>query len=95
MAAEYCVLSLIASLGLSLAKIQFGELRWLTLCANPPSYSQVEVQCPTPDEQLVTVSTDRPGRILLHWGVEGGQGFKGGWRLPDKESRPDVSRPAC
>jgi alpha-glucan,water dikinase len=34
------------------------------------------------------VSTDRPGQILLHWGVEGGQGYKDGWRLPGDSFRP-------
>ena len=33
-------------------------------------------------DQVVTVSTSHPGRLLLHWGVEGGAGYKGGWRLP-------------
>ncbi|GAB4820070.1 hypothetical protein N2152v2_007116 [Parachlorella kessleri] len=49
---------------------------------------KVEVQNPTGDEQLITVSTDRQGRILLHWGVEGGENYKGGWRLPGDSVRP-------
>ena len=40
-------------------------------------------------EQLVTVFTNAPGRLLLHWGVEGGKGYKGGWRLPGARSRPE------
>lgn len=50
---------------------------------------QVKVESPKPDEQLITVSTDRPGRILLHWGVEGGKNYKGGWRLPGHDCRPN------
>lgn len=29
------------------------------------------------------------GRLLLHWGVEGGKNYKGGWRLPEPASRPE------
>ncbi|KAL4422809.1 hypothetical protein ABPG75_009006 [Micractinium tetrahymenae] len=43
----------------------------------------------TGDEQRVTVATNRQGRLLLHWGVEGGKGYKGGWRLPDERCRPE------
>lgn len=39
-------------------------------------------------DQRVLVITNRPGRLLLHWGVEGGRGYKGGWRLPGEGSRP-------
>lgn len=41
------------------------------------------------DEQRVSVATNRQGRLLLHWGVEGGRGYKGGWRLPDTRCRPE------
>ena len=41
------------------------------------------------DEQRVSVATNRQGRLVLHWGVEGGRGYKGGWRLPDERCRPE------
>jgi alpha-glucan,water dikinase len=40
-------------------------------------------------DQEVALSTDAPGRLLLHWGVEGGRGYRGGWRLPDGAARPE------
>jgi hypothetical protein len=40
--------------------------------------------------QILTIKTDvEAGRLLLHWGVEGGKNYKGGWRLPDLHCRPD------
>lgn len=40
--------------------------------------------------QILTIKTDvEAGRLLLHWGVEGGKNYKGGWRLPDHNCRPD------
>lgn len=40
--------------------------------------------------QIITIKTDvEAGRLLLHWGVEGGKNYKGGWRLPDNACRPD------
>jgi alpha-glucan,water dikinase len=39
--------------------------------------------------QVASISTNAPGKLLLHWGVEGGRGYKGGWRLPGGGSRPD------
>ncbi len=41
------------------------------------------------NEQRVSIATNREGRLLLHWGVEGGNGYKGGWRLPDERCRPE------
>ncbi|KAL4448876.1 hypothetical protein ABPG77_007593 [Micractinium sp. CCAP 211/92] len=41
------------------------------------------------NEQRVSIATNREGRLLLHWGVEGGKGYKGGWRLPDERCRPE------
>ena len=29
------------------------------------------------------------GKLVLHWGVEGGQGYEGGWRLPTDSCRPE------
>lgn len=43
------------------------------------------------DEQRVTIATSLPGRLLLHWGVEGGKNYSGGWRLPGDRWRPDGS----
>jgi alpha-glucan, water dikinase len=40
-------------------------------------------------DQLVLLSHDHPGRMLLHWGVEGGRDYKGGWRLPGGSVRPE------
>lgn len=40
-------------------------------------------------DQKVVVSTNRQGRLVLHWGVEGGKGYKGGWRLPGDKCRPE------
>lgn len=40
-------------------------------------------------EQRALVATNRPGRLLLHWGVEGGRDYKGGWRLPGDRCRPE------
>ncbi|KAI3430517.1 hypothetical protein D9Q98_005110 [Chlorella vulgaris] len=43
----------------------------------------------TGDEQTVTVSTNLPGPLILHWGVEGGRKYKGGWRLPGDSCQPE------
>ena len=40
--------------------------------------------------QVISIQTDvEAGRLLLHWGVEGGKDYKGGWRLPAHACRPD------
>ena len=39
--------------------------------------------------QRITLTTNMPGKLLLHWGVEGGEGYKAGWRLPGEASWPD------
>lgn len=49
----------------------------------------VQVAINEQGEQRITVSTNRQGRLLLHWGVEGGRGYKGGWRLPAEHCRPE------
>jgi hypothetical protein len=49
---------------------------------------QVTVQS-TGDEQRVRLTAQHPGRLLLHWGVIGGQGYKEGWRLPGDAARPE------
>lgn len=49
----------------------------------------VQVAIDAGGEQRVVVSTNRPGPLLLHWGVEGGKHYKGGWRLPGEQYRPE------
>jgi len=39
--------------------------------------------------QHIRISSDIPGRLLLHWGIEGGQTQKSGWHLPSNASRPE------
>ena len=41
------------------------------------------------DNQRVRLSTTLPGKLLLHWGVEGGADYKGGWRLPRTDVWPE------
>jgi alpha-glucan,water dikinase len=44
-------------------------------------------------EQVVRVRTDVAAAApLLHWGVEGGRDYKGGWRLPGGGVRPPGTR---
>ena len=40
-------------------------------------------------DQTVRLHTSLPGKILLHWGVEGGANYQGGWRLPGNEAWPE------
>ena len=43
--------------------------------------------------QVITATTDlEAGRLLLHWGLEGGKDYKGGWRLPGDIARPEGTR---
>ena len=39
--------------------------------------------------QHVRVQTNLAGKLILHWGVEGGANYEEGWRLPGDSSRPD------
>lgn len=42
------------------------------------------------NDQVIRLTTDlEAGRLLLHWGVEGGKDYKGGWRLPGNNCRPE------
>ncbi|MEW5309696.1 MAG: hypothetical protein WDW38_001561 [Sanguina aurantia] len=52
---------------------------------------RISVQQSGAGDQVVRMLTDlQGGRLLLHWGVEGGKDYKGGWRLPQSSgSRPD------
>lgn len=45
------------------------------------------------DAQVIRAVTNlEAGRLLLHWGLEGGRDYKGGWRLPGEDARPDGTR---
>ena len=46
-------------------------------------------QSPSGDQTIRAVSNLQAGRLLLHWGVEGGRDYKGGWRLPEAKYRPE------
>lgn len=51
---------------------------------------QIDVAMDDANTQIITIKTGvEAGRLLLHWGVEGGKNYKGGWRLPDNPCRPD------
>ena len=55
----------------------------------PPS-TQVTVEQSSSGDQTIRAVTDlQAGRLLLHWGVEGGRNYKGGWRLPEARFRPE------
>ncbi|GIL61955.1 hypothetical protein Vafri_16315 [Volvox africanus] len=42
------------------------------------------------NDQIISIESDvQAGRLLLHWGVEGGKNYKGGWRLPGASARPE------
>ena len=41
------------------------------------------------DSQRVRLSSTLPGKLLLHWGVEGGADYQGGWRLPGQAAWPE------
>ena len=39
---------------------------------------------------MVHLGTNLPGKLVLHWGVEGGRDAKkGGWNLPPNNCRPE------
>ncbi|GAX78330.1 hypothetical protein CEUSTIGMA_g5772.t1 [Chlamydomonas eustigma] len=40
-------------------------------------------------QTIRAVTNLQAGRLLLHWGVEGGKDYKGGWRLPGSQHRPE------
>jgi alpha-glucan,water dikinase len=53
----------------------------------------VEVgQSPSGDQRITVTCDLEAGRLLLHWGVEGGKDYKGGWRLPAEKFWPDGTR---
>ncbi len=45
-------------------------------------------QAPDGEQTIRVVTPLQVGRLLLHWGVEGGKDYKGGWRLPGSAYRP-------
>jgi alpha-glucan,water dikinase len=49
----------------------------------PPLPLQLTVEINQQGDQIIHLLTDlQAGALLLHWGVEGGRDYKGGWRLP-------------
>ncbi|PNW80482.1 hypothetical protein CHLRE_07g319300v5 [Chlamydomonas reinhardtii] len=51
---------------------------------------QVTVEQTDSNDQIISIESDvQAGRLLLHWGVEGGKDYKGGWRLPGAGARPE------
>ena len=40
-------------------------------------------------DQQALVETELAGKLILHWGVEGGVNYEGGWRLPGGPCRPE------
>ena len=52
--------------------------------------AQLTVETQGTGAQVVRLATDlQAGHLLLHWGVEGGKDYKGGWRLPGSRCRPE------
>ena len=58
------------------------------MCINLSVSLQVFVDQSDNGDQTIKVSTDHPGKLLLHWGVEGGADYQGGWRLPGEQAQP-------
>ncbi|KAF8067212.1 R1 [Scenedesmus sp. PABB004] len=56
-----------------------------------PRGSSIKVTVMADSEgQEIELRTDvEAGRLLLHWGVEGGKDYKAGWRLPGAKFRPE------
>lgn len=51
---------------------------------------QLEVQETEDGSQQINLSTTLPGKLVLHWGVEGGnEPHKAGWALPPDNLRPE------
>ncbi len=65
--------------------------RFSTSGVRPPlPFAQVTVEhLPSGDQVIQCVTNLQAGRLLLHWGVEGGKDYKGGWRLPESKYRPE------
>ncbi|KAJ9505372.1 hypothetical protein QJQ45_028079, partial [Haematococcus lacustris] len=61
----------------------------------PKGNAPVQVTVAQHDNGAQTVRVVTPlqaGRLLLHWGVEGGKDYKGGWRLPAPSCRPEGTK---
>jgi hypothetical protein len=42
-------------------------------------------------DQAVRLETQHPSNnLILHWGVQGGRNYKGGWRLPGQRPKDTV-----
>lgn len=60
------------------------------VCCLSLPHAQAVVEQQGDGSQVIKLSTMlQAGRLLLHWGVEGGKDYKGGWRLPGAAARPD------
>ncbi|GLC33353.1 hypothetical protein PLESTB_000342400 [Pleodorina starrii] len=54
------------------------------------AHVKVIVEQTEKNDQIISIESDvQAGRLLLHWGVEGGKNYKGGWRLPGASARPE------
>ncbi|EFJ44707.1 hypothetical protein VOLCADRAFT_118653, partial [Volvox carteri f. nagariensis] len=54
------------------------------------AHVKVIVEQTEKNDQIISIESDvQAGRLLLHWGVEGGKDYKGGWRLPGASARPE------
>lgn len=55
----------------------------------PLTALQVNVENAADGKQIVDIACNAAaGQLVLHWGVEGGSNYKGGWRLPGAAARP-------
>lgn len=64
-----------------------------TLLGRVRCRAQVTVEQKADGAQTITLTTPlQAGRLLLHWGVEGGKDYKGGWRLPSSCRPPDTKQ---
>ena len=55
----------------------------LSTVLSPPPHTQATVEQKADGAQTVSLTTTlQAGRLLLHWGLEGGKDYQGGWRLP-------------
>eukprot|EP00210_Caulerpa_lentillifera_P004353 g4151.t1 len=52
-------------------------------------YIKVLVNVSESEQDIHLETNYESPQLILHWGLVGGKGYKGGWRLPDKPSRPE------
>jgi hypothetical protein len=72
----------------ALSRVELSRVIEQLLCMHP----QVVVSQHNDGAQVLEITTDlEAGRLLLHWGVEGGKNYQGGWRLPGESCRPEGS----